>query len=74
MSASIVRNAVALLLVVTAINAALSFSALMALRNIRDETRHNLQRIEETTAYLSATVGTLCARTSTACPPPPEGR
>lgn len=72
MSASIIRNAVALLLVLTAANLAASFAALYAVRDMRKDAYRELQRIEQTTAYLDAAVATLCARTATACPPPPE--
>lgn len=65
MSALNIRNAIALLLVLTAANLAASFAALKAVRTIRDDSRQEL-------AYLSATVATLCARTSTVCPPPPD--
>ena len=72
MSANIIRNAVALLLVLTAANLAASFAALYAVRVIREDSKRELQRIEMTMAYLDATVATLCARTSTACPPAPD--
>lgn len=72
MSALNIRNAIALLLVLTAANLAASFAALYAVRMIRDDSTKNLQKIEETTAYLGATVATLCTRTSTVCPPPPD--
>ena len=73
MSANIMRNAVALLLVLTAANLAASFAALYAVRTLRDDSQRSDKRMEATMAYLDATVATLCARTSTACPPPPEG-
>ncbi len=69
MSANLVRHTVALLLILTACNLAASFGALMAARAARNDAQEKLQRIEETTAYLSATVATLCERTTTACPP-----
>lgn len=72
MSANIVRNAVTLLLILTLANLAASFAALRAVQTIRDDSRQKLQRLELTTAYLDATVATLCARTDTACPPAPE--
>lgn len=70
MSANIIRNAVALLLVLTAANLAASFAALYAVKTIRDESGQQLRKIENTTAYLGATVQTLCARTATVCPQP----
>lgn len=74
MSANIIRNAVTLLLILTLANLAASFAALYAVRTMRDDARQKLDRIEETTAYLEATVATLCARTATVCPPPPEAQ
>lgn len=74
MTPSIFRTTVGLLLVLTLANIAASFSALYAVRTMRDTSAVKLQQIEETTAYLSATAATLCARTATACPPPPERR
>lgn len=67
MSMHIIRNTVALLLVLTLANLAASFAALRAVRSVRDDAQAHMQRVDTAIVQLSAITARLCAEHGNAC-------
>lgn len=70
MSTTHIRNAIALLLILTLANLGASFLALNAVRQVREASQPRIEKIETTLARLVTVTTQLCAEHSANCTKP----